>query len=46
VAIRAAVYPATSDYYFFYARCDGSGYHMFARTYEEHVANANSCSGQ
>jgi UPF0755 protein len=38
-AIRAAVYPAESDYYFFRARCDGSNYHNFATTYDEHLAN-------
>jgi UPF0755 protein len=39
-AIRAAVYPAESDFLYFRAACDGSGYHNFARTFEEHVANA------
>ncbi len=38
-AIRAAVYPETSDFLYFRAACDGSGYHNFARTFEEHVAN-------
>lgn len=38
-AIRAAVYPAESSYIFFRARCDGSNYHDFAVTYEEHLAN-------
>lgn len=38
-AIRAAVYPETSDYLYFRAACDGSGYHNFARTFEEHLAN-------
>ncbi len=39
-AIRAAVFPDQSEYYYFRARCDGSGYHNFARTFEEHLANA------
>lgn len=39
-AIRAAVFPEQTDYYYFRARCDGSGYHNFARTFEEHLANA------
>lgn len=39
-AIRAALFPLQSDYYYFRARCDGSGYHNFARTFEEHLANA------
>lgn len=38
-AIRAAVYPETTDFFYFRAACDGSGYHNFARTFEEHVAN-------
>lgn len=39
-AINAALAPASSPYIFFRAACDGSGYHNFAITYEEHVANA------
>lgn len=38
-AIRAAVYPAESSFIFFRARCDGSNYHIFALTYDEHLAN-------
>jgi len=38
-AIRAALNPEVSDYFYFRARCDGSGYHSFAATYEEHLAN-------
>jgi UPF0755 protein len=38
-AIRGATYPADSDYIYFRARCDGSGYHNFAITFEEHLAN-------
>lgn len=38
-AIRGATYPAESNYIYFRARCDGSGYHAFAVTYEEHQAN-------
>lgn len=38
-AIRAATYPAESSYLFFRARCDGSNYHAFATTYDEHLAN-------
>lgn len=38
-AIRAAVYPAESSYIFFRARCDGSNYHEFALTFDEHLAN-------
>jgi UPF0755 protein len=39
-AIYAAVFPESSPYYYFRARCDGSGYHNFARTFQEHLANA------
>jgi UPF0755 protein len=38
-AIQAAVYPTASDYYYFRADCRTDGYHDFARTFEEHVAN-------
>ncbi len=38
-AIRAAVYPAESDFLYFRADCRDDGYHDFARTFEEHVAN-------
>lgn len=38
-AILAATYPAESSYFFFRARCDGSNYHDFATTYDEHLAN-------
>jgi len=39
-ALYAVAYPETSPYYYFRARCDGSGYHLFAATLEEQVANA------
>jgi UPF0755 protein len=39
-ALQAVAYPAETPYYFFRARCDGSGRHNFARTYEEQVGNA------
>jgi UPF0755 protein len=36
----AAVAAATqSSYFYFSARCDGSGFHNFASTFEEHLAN-------
>lgn len=38
-AIRAAILPEASEYYFFRAECSGNGYHRFARTYDEHLAN-------
>lgn len=36
-ALQAVAYPAQSPYYFFRARCDGSGYHNFSTTFEEHL---------
>ncbi|MFN8377085.1 MAG: endolytic transglycosylase MltG [Anaerolineae bacterium] len=39
-AIQAALAPQESPYYFFRAACDGSGYHVFAVTFDEHVGNA------
>ncbi len=38
-ALRAVANPALSDYYFFRARCDGSGLHNFSVTLEEHINN-------
>jgi LysM repeat protein len=37
-AILGAANPAQTDYFFFRASCDGSG-EVFARTFEEHLAN-------
>ncbi len=39
-ALQAVAYPAQTPYYFFRARCDGSGRHLFAETFEEHLQNA------
>lgn len=38
-ALQAVAYPEETPYYFFQAACDGSGKHVFAVTFEEHVAN-------
>jgi UPF0755 protein len=38
-ALRAVAIPAQTPYYFFRAKCDGSGYHVFAETFEEHLGN-------
>jgi UPF0755 protein len=38
-AIRAAVYPAESSYFYFRADCSPDGYHTFATTYDEHLTN-------
>lgn len=39
-ALQAVAYPADSPYYYFRAKCDGSGRHEFAVTLEEHFQNA------
>lgn len=39
-ALQAVAYPAETPYYYFRARCDGSGRHNFATTYDEQVNNA------
>lgn len=38
-AIRAVAFPAETSYYYFRATCDGSGRHLFAKTFEEHLNN-------
>jgi UPF0755 protein len=38
-ALTAVAFPQQSPYFFFRAACDGSGYHVFAETFEEQVAN-------
>jgi UPF0755 protein len=39
-ALQAVAFPPQSPYYYFRAACDGSGEHLFAETYDEHVRNA------
>jgi UPF0755 protein len=43
-SLKAVVYPAETDYLYFYAKGDGS--HAFARTYEEHLRNQALYGGQ
>jgi UPF0755 protein len=38
-AIRAALYPAVHDFYFYVTKEDGSGEHYFAKTFAEHQQN-------
>jgi len=38
-ALHAVAYPAESAYYYFSARCDNSGYHNFAQTFQEQLQN-------
>ncbi len=39
-SLQAVADAAQTDFLFYRALCDGSGRHAFARTYEEHLANA------
>jgi UPF0755 protein len=39
-SLRAVAFPAETTYLYFRAMCDGSGRHVFAVTYEEHLNNA------
>jgi UPF0755 protein len=39
-ALKAVAFPAQTPYYYFRAACDGSGRHLFAETYDEHLGNA------
>jgi len=38
-ALQAVAYPDESPYYYFQAKCDSSGFHNFAETYEQHLLN-------
>jgi UPF0755 protein len=38
-ALQAVAAPAQSDYYYFQARCDKSGWHNFSETLEQHLQN-------
>lgn len=37
--LEAVANPDHTDYFYFSARCDNSGFHQFARTFEEHLKN-------
>ena len=39
-ALLAVAYPANTPYLYFRAACDGSGQHLFAETFDEHLGNA------
>jgi len=38
-SLQAVAFPAETNYYYFRAKCDGSGFHIFAETFEEQMAN-------
>ena len=38
-ALRAVAAPAQTPYLFFRAKCDGSGFHEFSETFDEHLQN-------
>jgi len=38
-ALTAVAYPEVTPFYYFQAECDGSGYHNFAETLEQHLEN-------
>lgn len=38
-ALQAVAFPADTGYLFFRARCDGSGRHAFAETFQDHLEN-------
>jgi UPF0755 protein len=39
-ALRAVAFPEETTYYFFRAKCNDSGFHEFAETFDEHLENA------
>jgi UPF0755 protein len=39
-ALRAVAFPMETRYYYFQARCDDSGLHNFAETFEQHLSNS------
>ncbi len=38
-ALRAVAFPAETKYYYFRAKCDGSGFHEFSETFDQHLQN-------
>ena len=40
IAIKSIAVSAETPYFYFRAKCDGSGFHNFSQTYEEHLGNS------
>lgn len=38
-SLEAVAFPEETDFFYFRARCDGSGRHAFAETFEQHLEN-------
>jgi len=38
-ALQAVAFPGETSYYYFRAKCNGSGFHIFAETFDEQLAN-------
>ena len=38
-ALRAVAFPAETNYLYFRAKCDGSGFHEFSETFDQHLEN-------
>ncbi len=45
-SLKAVVYPAETEYLYFYAKQDGSHSHAFAKTFQEHLDNQAMYGGQ
>lgn len=45
-SIRAVLFPNETPYYYFFAKADGSGYHLFATTGEEQQQNIDYVDGK
>ncbi len=39
-ALRGVAFPEETSYIYFRAKCDGSGFHEFSETFDEHLQNA------
>ncbi len=39
-SLNAVAFPAETNYYYFRAKCDGSGYHIFVETLDQQIQNS------